>query len=165
MSTIQCPSCGAKFDGFASRNTNNGHKNCRDLVHWLNTATVYEAVSEPTASPSRTSGVRMRPDIKIRRRDALPGGECIFVERQEQNTTGTGCDKIANKIHKALAVLNGPGVSRYYIVVAGKRLDLLQKIAIDTLARGGVYPDSRLSVVTEDEFKTRAQQGRLEDRR
>ncbi len=159
---VQCPECGAEFQApFASRQTNNGHVNCQTLVYWLNTETPYEARAEPKASRVRSSGVGMRPDIKVTHKHSRPGSGFIYVERQEQNTSGTGAEKVANKIHKANETLRDRNVMAYYIVLDGKRLDLLQKVADDSLSRGGAYPHERLFVVSEKAFREKALAGQL----
>ena len=157
IQTMVCLNCGYEQpveveQRFASRDTNRGNANAKALVHFINTETKYVATSEPSSSQKRASGGRMRPDIKIRHKDKMWPG-FMLVERQEQNTSGTGHEKVANKIHKALNALHDHSVLKYFIVLAGARVDLLLRTAKDTLTAGGAYPHERLVVVTEDEFK------------
>lgn len=158
---VSCPRCGKKFEVFASRKTNHGHQHCRDLIYWLNTETVYEADAEPRINRHRDSGKGIRPDIKVRAKTAKPREPFILVERQEQNTPGTGYEKIANKIHKAHQALRELDVSRYYIVIAGKRLDLLRKAADDAYENGQTHRHERLRILDEDSFRQLAAEGRL----
>jgi len=158
---VQCPECKYEFQVFASRDTSNGHRGAKELIYFLNTQTIYEAFPEPKSSRHRPSGVGMRPDIKLKEMNALPGQGFIFVERQEQNTPGTGSEKVANKIHKANEALRDRKVISYWVVLGGSRTDLLKKVAKDTLGRGGAYPHERLHVVTEREFIEKAYFGAL----
>jgi hypothetical protein len=161
--TATCPRCSWRFDvsSLKGRRTNYGNENCRALVHFLNTETRYEANSEPVATQRRGSGVGIRPDIKVRRKDSLPGVPYIYVERQEQNSDGTGAEKVANKIHKALQVLRDVKVDVFYIVLAGTHIHLLLRVANDTFDNGGAYRHERLKVMSEDDFRRLAVAGNL----
>ena len=159
--TVTCPECHFSWDvGFARRQTNLGHEHLRDLEYFLNTSSPYEATREPKSTQRRQSGAGVRPDLKLRLKSSCQP-DFIFVERQEQNTTGTGCEKVANKIQKANVALRDLNVRAYYIVIAGSRVDLLQRAAADAFERNGAYHHERLVILHEDDFKQRAGQGRL----
>ncbi len=161
MANVTCPACSHEFITYATRDTNPGLENCRRLIEWVNTETPYRAAREPLSIQRRASGARMRPDIRLTRADHDGPQPVILIERQEQNTTGTGAAKIADKMQKGNECLRDTNVRAYYIVIAGKRLDLLLKEVQNASARGNVYPHERLHIVTEDVFKERALEGKL----
>jgi hypothetical protein len=158
---IVCQYCGSEsLTGVHTRNTNNGFANAQNLVYWLNTQTQYSAEREPKAVNGRPSGAAHRPDIKITHKLARFGDPFILVERQEQNVSGTGSEKIANKIQKALNAVRDLKVKRYYVVIAGDRVDLLKRAADDAF-KSGTYEHERVVVIEENDFKELAKATRL----
>jgi hypothetical protein len=133
----------------------------RALAHALNVETIYSADVEPSSTGERKSGRKVRPDIKVRRKDALPGSKYVLIERQEENTSGTGHEKIPNKMLKAQAVLCGePQCAMFCFVFAGKKVAALETSFSDAL-HNGVFDHERVRCFREDAFLSLARAGGL----
>jgi hypothetical protein len=161
MARVVCPNCDHGFEVLASRKTNHGYEHAKDLAYRLNTETIYSAAIEPRSKGERLSGSRVRPDIKVTRRDAVAGAKYVLIERQEENTPGTGHEKIPNKILKAQAVLRAePQCAMFYFVFAGKKVAKLETAFEDAL-HNGVFDHERVRHLREDAFLALAKSGGL----